>query len=59
MARGSRYLAKVWGGAWEAGGGDTHLDRNFKATETELMALYNDPVGFAPSRALNKYPYTD
>ena len=59
MARGSRYLAKVWGGAWEAGGGDTHLDRNFKATETELMALYNDPVGFAPSWALNKYPYTD
>jgi hypothetical protein len=45
MARGTRYLAKIWQAAWEVGGGD----------EKAIMDLYKDSK-VIPSVGLNQYP---
>ncbi len=54
MARGSRYLAKVWLGAWTEGKGDQKIGEGTKRKQEDIMALYND-VKFIPSVRLDKY----
>ena len=55
MARGTRYLAKVWQAAWTLGDGDTKIKLTPAITKSDLMSAYNDPE-VVPSIALNKYP---
>jgi hypothetical protein len=55
MARGSRYLAKIWVGAWTVGGGDQKIGDGGKVKPEDLMKLYDDP-NFVPSVRLDKYP---
>jgi hypothetical protein len=55
MARGTRYLAKIWQAAWEAGNGDGNIGVGKVATPDALIKLYNDPDKM-PSVALDKYP---
>ena len=55
MARGSRYLAKIWIGAWTVGGGDQKIGDGGKVKPEDLMKLYDDP-NFVPSVRLDKYP---
>jgi len=54
MARGTRYLGKLWQGAWTVGKGSTKIGEGSKRKEADLMKLYNDP-GFVPSVRLDKY----
>ena len=58
MARGTRYLAKLWQAAWSLGNGDTHIAPTAAIKKADLMKLYNDP-DVVPSIALNKYPPKD
>jgi hypothetical protein len=55
MARGTRYLAKIWQSAWERGNGDANIGAGATAAEGEIMKLYNNP-DVVPSLALNEYP---
>ena len=55
MARGTRYLAKIWQAAWEAGGGDDTIGDGPTITEKAIMDLYNDSK-VIPSVGLNQYP---
>ncbi|UWU21376.1 hypothetical protein N2601_19440 [Rhizobium sp. CB3060] len=55
MARGTRYLAKIWQAAWEQGNGDANIQAAAAITEAAIMALYNDPDKM-PSVALDRYP---
>jgi hypothetical protein len=55
MARGTRYLAKVWQSAWDVGRGDQNIGKGPVITEQAIMDLYNDP-GVIPSVGLNHYP---
>jgi hypothetical protein len=48
MARGSRYLAKVWLGVLDGGRGRHEDRRRIKAKKATIMGLYNDPK-FIPS----------
>ena len=54
MARGARYLGKIWQGAWMAGKGDSKIGEGSKRKEADLMKLYNDPK-VVPSVRLDKY----
>jgi hypothetical protein len=54
MARGARYLAMIWQGAWNAGGGDQKIGEGAVRKPEDLRSLYEDP-GFAPSVALDEY----
>ena len=55
MARGTRYLAKIWQAAWKLGDGDSNIGAGRVAKESELMDLYNNPA-IVPSLSLNQYP---
>jgi len=55
MARGTRYLAKIWQAAWNAGNGDATIRDGSALKPAELMALYNDP-DVVPSIPLDHYP---
>lgn len=55
MARGTRYLAKIWQAAWDAGNGDTNIGRGSKLTEDAMIQLYNNP-DVIPSIGLDHYP---
>jgi hypothetical protein len=55
MARGTRYLARIWQSAWDAGDGDTNIGMGGVAKEADIMDLYNDP-DIVPSVALDHYP---
>lgn len=55
MARGTRYLAKIWQAAWEAGGGDDTIGDGPTITEKAIMDLYNNSK-VIPSVGLNQYP---
>jgi hypothetical protein len=55
MARGTRYLARIWQAAWELGNGDANIGAGTRRKEGDLMDLYNDP-DFAPSIPLDRYP---
>jgi hypothetical protein len=54
MARGCRYLAKIWLSAWEAGEGDNRIGEGSARKAEAIMALYNDPKT-VPSVRLDKY----
>jgi hypothetical protein len=54
MARGSRYLAKIWQGAWTAGNGNKKIGAGSARAEDDIMALYNEKT-FLPSVPLDKY----
>lgn len=54
MARGTRYLAKIWEGAWTSGNGNTKIGVGRKLLEEDLKKLYDDK-SFLPSIALNQY----
>jgi hypothetical protein len=55
MARGTRYVAKIWQDAWDAGGGDRNLGAGGRIKNDAIMLLYNNP-NVVPSIALNQYP---
>jgi hypothetical protein len=55
MARGTRYLARIWQAAWDAGEGDSNLGGAGACTPGDIMNLYNDP-DVVPSVALDRYP---
>jgi hypothetical protein len=55
MARGTRYLAKIWQAAWDAGDGDRNIGAGSRIEEAAIMDLYNDPA-VVPSIGLNHYP---
>ena len=55
MARGTRYLAKIWQSAWKAGDGDDNIGNGSVAKEKDIMELYNDP-DVVPSIGLDHYP---
>jgi hypothetical protein len=55
MARGTRYLAKIWQAAWDVGNGDANIGSASRRKEGDLMDLYNDP-GVVPSIPLDRYP---
>ena len=60
MARGTRYLAKIWQSAWDAGDGDANIGvgapiKDLAKKKRAIMALYNDP-DVAPSVGLDHYP---
>jgi hypothetical protein len=55
MARGTRYLAKIWQGAWDAGNGDSTIGAGSRRKESDIMDLYNDP-DVVPSIPLDHYP---
>jgi hypothetical protein len=55
MARGTRYLAKIWQAAWDAGSGDTNIGSSSRRKESDIMDLYNDP-DILPSIPLDHYP---
>ncbi len=54
MARGSRYLAKMWGDAWAAGNGDRKIGKGSARKPANIMALYNNSK-FIPSVRLDQY----
>jgi hypothetical protein len=54
LARGTRYLAKIWQGAWTAGNGDQNLVIE-ACREEDILAIYNDPKEM-PSVPLDQYP---
>ena len=54
MARGTRYLARIWSGAWTVGNGKANIGAGSTLTQAKLMKLYNG--NFAPSLRLDKYP---
>jgi len=58
MARGTRYLTKLWQAAWTLGDGDTNLKPNTAIKKQDLIDLYNDP-DVVPSIPLNQYPPQD
>lgn len=55
MARGTRYLAKLWQGAWDAGNGDANIGEGGRRKESSIMDIYNDPDKL-PSIPLDHYP---
>ena len=55
MARGSRFLAKIWLGAWTAGSGNQKIGEGTLRKQNDIMKLYNNP-DFVPSVRLDKYP---
>jgi hypothetical protein len=55
MARGSRYLAKMWNDAWVLGKGSTKIGQGSKHTQKQIAKLYNDK-NFLKSVPLNEYP---
>ena len=55
MARGTRYLAKIWQAAWDAGDGDGNIGAGSRIKDAAIMQLYNDP-DVVPSIGLNQYP---
>jgi hypothetical protein len=55
IARGTRYLAKIWQAAWETGGGDNTIGEGPHITEKAIMDLYNNPK-VIPSVGLDQYP---
>jgi hypothetical protein len=55
MARGTRYLAKIWQAAWDAGDGDGNIGAGSRIKEAAIMQLYNNP-DVVPSTGLNQYP---
>lgn len=56
MARGSRYLAKMWHEAWTQGNGDANIGQGAKQTETDIQKLYVKD-SMVPSLALDQYPF--
>jgi hypothetical protein len=56
MARGCRYLAKIWQGAWDAGDGDHKIGEGKKLKPQAIMDLYNDP-DVVRSIRLDKYEF--
>jgi hypothetical protein len=54
MARGSRYLARLWHDAWTVGHGKQKIGEGIKGKPADIMKLYNDPK-FVPSVRLDKY----
>ena len=54
MARGARYLARIWHEAWKAGNADSKIGEGSKRKKTSIMKLYNDPK-IVPSVRLDKY----
>jgi len=58
MARGTRYLTKLWQAAWSLGNGDANIKLSSAIRKKDLMQLYNDP-DVVPSIALDKYPPRD
>jgi hypothetical protein len=56
MARGCRYLAKIWQGAWKSGGGDQTIGEGEELSPEGIMSLYNDP-NFVKSLRLDKYEF--
>jgi hypothetical protein len=54
MARGSRYLAKIWLGAWAAGDGDGNIGQGSARAAADIMKLYNTST-FVPSVRLDQY----
>jgi hypothetical protein len=54
MARGTRYLAKIWQAAWDLGAGDQNLSTAALKPDA-IMKLYNDPK-VVPSVPLDRYP---
>jgi hypothetical protein len=55
MARGTRYLAKVWQAAWDLGNGDANIGVGDALQENDLMRLHNG-AEVLPSIALDQYP---
>jgi hypothetical protein len=55
MARGTRYLAKIWQAAWDAGNGDTNIAEGGRRKESNIMDIYNDQDKL-PSIPLDRYP---
>jgi hypothetical protein len=55
MARGTRYVAKIWQDAWDAGNGDRNIAAGGRIKNDAIMRLYDDP-DVLPSIALNQYP---
>jgi hypothetical protein len=55
MARGTRYLAKLWQAAWKLGNGDANIKPTTAIKKKDLADLYNNP-DVVPSLALNRYP---
>jgi hypothetical protein len=55
MARGTRYLAKIWQAAWDAGDGDSSIGEGGRRKEGNIMDIYNDPDKI-PSIPLDHYP---
>jgi hypothetical protein len=55
MARGTRYLAKVWQAAWDLGNGDANIGVGRALKQNDLMKLYNS-ADVLPSIALDQYP---
>jgi hypothetical protein len=55
MARGTRYLARIWQAAWDAGNGDASIGEGGRRKEGNIMDIYNDP-GKIPSIPLDHYP---
>lgn len=54
LARGSRYLARLWHDAWTVGHGKQKIGEGIKVKPADIMKLYNDPK-FVPSVRLDKY----
>jgi len=54
MARGTRYLARIWSGAWSTGGGDQRIGEGAKIGPAAIAKLYNDP-SFVRSVRLDRY----
>jgi hypothetical protein len=55
MARGTRYLAKIWQAAWDAGNGDAKIGGGSEIDKQDIMDLYNNS-NIVPSVALDQYP---
>jgi len=55
MARGTRYLTKIWQAAWDAGDGDATIGSGSTLKERDIEKLYNDP-DVVPSIGLDRYP---
>ncbi len=55
MARGCRYLAAIWQGAWKTGTGDATIAAGSARSKTAVAKLYNNPK-IVPSVRLDVYP---
>ncbi len=55
MARGTRYLAKIWQSAWDLGNGDRNIGSGSEIKAGTVSGLYNNP-DVMPSVGLDQYP---